>query len=147
MAQPDPAKVAARAAAAKVRRRAGFAWGVAIVAAAMVPAIESWVFPWQLNMFLRSWGLHFFALVAGTIFTTSVLGYHRALPGRYRRTLLTIGCAVPLTITLLHELGQWIWPAGERDAFDSVRDSLLNVFGAATGWWIVRHPPADADGS
>lgn len=115
-------------------------WCVAVVAGAMVPAIHEHLFPWQWHQFLRDWAMHFVGLVAATIFTVNVLGYHGAASWRHRRTVLRIGLAVPLAITLLHELGQWVWPAGARDAFDAVRDALLNVGGAVVGWLVVRRP-------
>lgn len=118
---------------------------LAIAAGGWVVAIHTGQFPWPLHQYLRDWVMHFAALVAATLLTATMLGYHGARQERRRRALLAIGCAVPLAITLLHELGQWLWPDGQRDNFDSVRDALLNVLGTAVGWWLLRPPgPAAA---
>ena len=43
---------------------------------------------------------------------------------------------VPFVLLALHELGQWTWPDGPRDAFDSLRDLGLNALGA----WLAARP-------
>jgi hypothetical protein len=138
--EPAPARrprlAAQYAAAAAVDGRAMRSLACAFAAGAAAVTIHfAWLPAWS-YLTLRNWGLHFFALVAASVLTTSLLGYHGA--GRRQRTLLRLGCGVPLAITLLHELGQWVWPAGARDHFDSVRDSALNVAGVVVGWWILR---------
>jgi len=62
--------------------------------------------------------------------------------------LLRIALGVPLAITLLHELGQWIWPDGARDGFDALRDCALNVVGALLAVRLLRgQRPASAPAS
>jgi hypothetical protein len=117
--------------------RAGLPAAIAVVCGALVPAIHYGLFPWQVHQLLRDWVMHFAALVAATILTAGLIGYRRSQP-RHARPRLAIAIGVPLAITLLHELGQWLWPAGERDTFDSCRDALLNVAGAAVGLLLLR---------
>ncbi len=111
---------------------------LAVTSAALVVAIHVEAFPYPLQQALRDWVLHFAALVAATILTASALGYRRSAASRHHRTRQLVGCAVPLAATLLHELGQWVWPAGPRDAFDATRDALLDVAGTAAAWWALR---------
>ena len=44
---------------------------------------------------------------------------------------------VPLLVTCLHELGQWLWPSAPRDNFDNARDFALNFVGAFVAWAIL----------
>jgi hypothetical protein len=123
------------------RRRTTALVGSAACAAALVPVIElAWLGPlsWRLHGVLRSWGLHFFALYAAVIGTLLVLGFFHADSPRRRRGLRRLGVLTPLAVTLLHELGQSIWPHDQWELWDTVRDALLNVVGALLAWWLVR---------
>lgn len=109
-----------------------------------MPAIHFGALPWQVHQPMRDWVMHPAALCAATIVTALLLGYRPAPRDRQQPLRLWLGCAVPVSIALLHELGQWLWPAGARDAFDSVRDALLDVAGTALGWWALRRSAPQA---
>lgn len=104
------------------------------------------LFPWPFQATMRDWALHSCGLLATTLATGLCLGLHRAHRRAARRALAVIALGVPLAITLLHELGQWIWPDGARDAFDAVRDCVLNVVGAAAAGTLLRAPRRAAAG-
>lgn len=131
------------------RARLLLAVGVLGLAGCTTLATHYVMFPWPLQATMRDWALHSCGLLATTLATGLCLGLHRAHRPAARRALTAIALGVPLAITLLHELGQWLWPAGPRDAFDAVRDCVLNVFGAAvagallcSGQRPARPPPA-----
>ncbi|MBL9078897.1 MAG: hypothetical protein JNL08_15430 [Planctomycetes bacterium] len=129
----------------RARRRYTRRWVAAMLGStAMVVGIDLVLFV-RWHVFLRSWGLHFFALVAATLGTTWLVGVHRATSTAQRRAALWIGCSCPLVITLLHEAGQWLWPVAERDTFDTLRDAGLNVLGTAAAFWLIRHPAPGID--
>jgi len=96
------------------------------------------MFPWPFQATMRDWALHSCGLLATTLATGLCLGLHRAHRRAARRALTAIALGVPLAITLLHELGQWLWPVDPRDAFDAVRDCVLNVVGAAVAGALLR---------
>lgn len=143
MTRPNP-----RAAATVFPRgRATRLVGSAAFAGALVPVIEwAWLDPWswRLHGALRSWGLHFFALYAAAIGTLLVLGFFHAESARRRRSLRRLGVLTPLVVTLLHELGQSIWPHDQWELWDTIRDALLNVAGAGLVWWLVRERAVSA---
>ncbi|MBX3462001.1 MAG: hypothetical protein KF830_02435 [Planctomycetes bacterium] len=115
---------------------------VGIVAATGLLTIaisEHWFPWWPLQLFLREWVLHWSAVVAVTLTVALVLGIASDPGGRRRRTALAV--VVPFTLLALHELGQWLYPVGERDDFDSVRDVALNLLGTLCSWWVLRHLP------
>jgi hypothetical protein len=152
MRSPTPAPLPAAPASRPARRgavrpvgpaaRPGLPAVLAVLSGAMVVAIHTESFPYPLQQQLRDWALHLVAMVAATVFTAALLGHRRRGSDRHQRLRLTIACTVPLAITLLHETGQWLWPPGARDAFDSVRDALLNVAGTAVACWSLRRRPA-----
>ncbi len=86
---------------------------------------------------VRDWGLHWVALVCAVMTTLLAL---QCLTDDSRDALVRarrIAVAVPLLVASLHEGGQWLWPSGHRDAFDSGRDFALNVVGTIVAWAIV----------
>lgn len=108
--------------------------GIACIAAgvATVAIQECWV-PLAIHQFLRDWVMHATAVVATTLATGLVLGVASDPDAGMRR--YRIAAWVPFVLLALHELGQWTWPDGERDAFDSLRDLGLNALGA---WLAAR---------
>lgn len=134
------------------RARLLLAVGVLGAAGCTTLATHFVVFPWPFQATMRDWALHSCGLLATTLATGLCLGLHRAHRRAARRALTAIALGVPLAITLLHELGQWIWPADPRDAFDAVRDCVLNVVGAAVAGALLRSgqrpaPPPPAAGA
>jgi len=102
---------------------------------ATVAIQECWV-PLAIHQFLRDWVMHAIAVVATTLGVGLVLGVPNddsADPLRYR-----LAVRVPFVCLLLHELGQWTWPDGPRDHFDSLRDVGLNVVGSWLGARLLR---------
>jgi hypothetical protein len=135
------------------RARLLLAVGVLGAAGCTTLATHFVMFPWPFQATMRDWALHSCGLLATTLATGLCLGLHRAHRRAARRALTAIALGVPLTITLLHELGQWLWPADPRDAFDAVRDCVLNVVGAAVAGALLRSgqrpepPPPSAAGA
>ena len=117
--------------------RPGLALAATLAAGGMVVGVHFELWPWQWHQFLRDWVMHFCALVAAAIATAAVLGYFRAPTARQRRSLRRLGCGVPLAITLLHELGQSVWPHDGWTLLDTLRDALLNVVGAVVAWRLL----------
>lgn len=92
----------------------------------------------ELHQVVRDWGLHWIAVVCAAMATSLLLqGVSGGDPRNWRK-LSRIACAVPFTISSLHELGQWLWPKADRDDFDSLRDFALNFVGAGIAWWILQ---------
>ncbi|MCU0863845.1 MAG: hypothetical protein MUC36_08645 [Planctomycetes bacterium] len=121
---------------------------IAVAAGTLALSIHGMVFRGELHVWLRDWALHFAAVLFAAILTSALLGYHRQRDDRATWTMLQLGCLVPFVLLGLHELGQWLWPAGPRDHFDSVRDTLLNAFGTAAAWLLLwrtrpRRRPAE----
>lgn len=108
--------------------------GIACIAAgiATVAIQECWV-PLAIHQLLRDWVMHATAVVATTLATGLVLGVASDPDAGLRR--YRIAAWVPFVLLALHELGQWTWPDGPRDAFDSLRDLGLNALGA---WLAAR---------
>jgi len=134
------------------RARLLLAVGVLGAAGCTTLATHFVMFPWPFQATMRDWALHSCGLLATTLATGLCLGLHRAHRRAARRALTAIALGVPLAITLLHELGQWLWPADPRDAFDAVRDCVLNVVGAAVAGALLRsgqrpEPPPSAAGA
>jgi hypothetical protein len=131
------------------RARLLLAVGVLGAAGCTTLATHFVMFPWPFQATMRDWALHSCGLLATTLATGLCLGLHRAHRRAARRALTAIALGVPLAITLLHELGQWLWPVGPRDAFDAVRDCALNVVGAALAGALLRsgQRPAPAAGA
>ena len=98
--------------------------------------IHFMVFPPQLQMLLRDWGLHWSAVLSTSLFVAVLLGADTGCGAPFAARLATWG---PFLFLALHELGQWIWPVGKRDLFDSVRDLALNAVGAGIAAWLLRH--------
>jgi hypothetical protein len=101
---------------------------------------------WPLQQTMRDWALHSCGVLATTLTLGLVLGLYRAHRHSFRTQLMRIAVGVPLTITLLHEVGQWIWPHSARDAFDSIRDCVLNIAGAMTAAFLLRAQRPSAGG-
>ena len=121
---------------------------VAVGAGALALSIHGMMFRGELHVWLRDWALHFAAVLFAAILTSALLGYHRQRSDRATATMLKLGCLVPFVLLGLHELGQWLWPVGPRDHFDSVRDTLLNALGTASAWlllWRTRPAARAAD--
>jgi len=117
-------------------------------AGAVTLATHFAAWPWPLQQAMRDWAMHSGGLVATTLATGLMLGVSRQPDGAERDALLRIALGVPLAITLLHELGQWIWPDGARDGFDALRDCALNVVGALLAVRLLRgQRPASAPAS
>jgi hypothetical protein len=114
------------------------------VTGTMAVLIHFQLFPPAVFVHLRTWWLHFFAVVAVCLFTGFMLGLQPNTPRRDLVRRLRLACIVPFGFLALHELGQWLWPAGERDHFDSVRDTAMNALGAWLAWRVLRSglPPA-----
>jgi len=108
--------------------------GISCIAAgiATVAIQECWV-PLTIHQFLRDWVMHATAVVATTLATGLVLGVASDPDAGLRR--YRIAAWVPFVLLASHELGQWTWPDGARDAFDSLRDLGLNALGA---WLAAR---------
>jgi hypothetical protein len=110
-------------------------------AGALTLAIHFDLFPLRVQLLLRDWGLHWAAVLATSLFVAVVLGADTGRGAPFAGRLATWG---PFTLLALHELGQWIWPAGARDAFDSLRDLALNAVGVGIAAWLLRHGRAVA---
>jgi hypothetical protein len=123
-----------------MQKRTAVPLATAAASGAFCVAIDGYWFdgPWgNWHQPMRDWGLHWIALVASVMATWILL---QALSDGTRSASLRarrIALAVPLLITCLHELGQWAWPAGARDNFDSARDFALNFVGAFVAWAIL----------
>lgn len=122
-------------------------------AGAVTMATHFAAWPWPLQQTMRDWAMHSGGVLATTLATALALGVARKPDGAERDVLLRIALGVPLAITLLHELGQWLWPDGPRDGFDALRDSGLNVAGALFAVRLLRGqrpapaaPPAGGNG-
>ena len=137
-APPPVPRAPTRSRAPAPPARPGLPSALALVAAVLVVAIHAEAFPYPAQQHLRDWVLHFAAVLAATMFTAAVVGYRRGSTAPHQRTLLAVACAVPVSVCVLHELGQWLWPAQPRDGFDAVRDTLLDVAGAGAAWWALR---------
>jgi len=122
------------------RRRGSILVATGAIAGALVPTIHYGFWPMPLHVYLRDWGMHCFAVYAAAIGTLLVLGFFQADTTRRRSVLRRLGVATPLAVTLLHELGQSIWPHDQWELWDTVRDALLNVLGALLAWRLVREP-------
>jgi hypothetical protein len=134
--------------AAKVLAIPRLVLAIAAAAGALALAIHGMLFRGELHVWMRDWALHFAAVLFAVILTSALLGYHRQRDDRATATMLRLGCLVPFGLLALHELGQWLWPVGSRDHFDSLRDTALNGLGTALGWallWRTR-PRRDANG-
>jgi hypothetical protein len=136
---PRPARTPRRRPAPEPRGPEQLAIGIASTAAAMVVVIEEHWLPWTVSMHLRDWWLHFFGVLATTLLTGLLLGVHRR-PWRVGRPdhVRQLACCVPFLFLALHELGQWLYPDGARDTFDSVRDCAMNAAGTVTAWCLQR---------
>lgn len=106
---------------------------VCIVCGLLTVGIQEYWFPSLAQQFLRDWVMHATAVVATTLGTGLVLGVPSDPDAGLRRYRLATW--VPFVLLALHELGQWTWPDGPRDAFDSLRDLGLNALGA---WLAAR---------
>jgi len=117
---------------------------VALAAAfgAIAVGIHFELFPWQLNVWLRAWWLHFFAVTATALGTGHMLGIGGAGSRREQVLRLRLACVVPFTLLALHELGQWLWPHEEHP--DCLRDIGMNALGVTLAWWVLHRtlPPA-----
>lgn len=107
-------------------------------AGAVTLATHFAAWPWPFQQTMRDWAMHSGGLLATTLATGLMLGVSRHPDGAHRDVLLRIALGVPLAITLLHELGQWIWPDGPRDGFDALRDCGLNLAGALVAVRLLR---------
>jgi hypothetical protein len=107
-------------------------------AGAVAVMINDHQFPELLQGPLRTWWLHFFATLAASVVTAWVLGYLRNGDGRGSRRLLALACLTPLGVLAAHEFGQWLFPKGERDTFDTLRDLAMNALGTVAGFAILR---------
>lgn len=123
-----------------MQRRIAVPAATAIASGAFCLAIDRYWFdgPWgNWHQPMRDWGLHWIALVFAVMATWLLL--HSLSDGtrgasvRVRR----IAFIIPVLVTCLHELGQWLWPSGPRDDFDSTRDFALNFVGAFVAWAIL----------
>lgn len=106
---------------------------ICIVCGLVTVGIQEYWFPSLAQQFLRDWVMHATAVVATTLGTGLVLGVPSDPDAGLRR--YRIAAWVPFVLLALHELGQWTWPDGARDAFDSLRDLGLNALGA---WLAAR---------
>ena len=118
------------------RGRPGWIATICIACGLVTVGIQEYWFPSACQQFLRDWGMHWIAVMATTLGVGLVLGVPNddsADPFRYR-----LAVRVPFVCLLLHELGQWTWPDGPRDHFDSLRDVGLNVIGSWLGACLLR---------
>lgn len=110
--------------------------GVLCLTAGLVTVgINEYLFPTACQQLLRDWVMHFTAVVAVTLGVGLVLGVATETEGAGRRMRLAV--LVPFLFLALHELGQWTWPDGARDAFDSLRDLGLNGLGTLVAWGLL----------
>ncbi len=93
-------------------------------------------FPPYPQMFLRDWGLHWTAVLTTTLFLGLLLD--AVSHGSNGRLSLRLATWVPFGLLFLHEVGQFVWPNGARDLFDSLRDVALNAMGTAIAAWVLR---------
>jgi hypothetical protein len=111
---------------------------LALVTSALVLLIHLQLLPAAVQAVLRDWVLHAVAVFSASLWTSLAIGA-RAPGEGVRRARIAIAGLVPLAVVALHELGQWLWPAGARDAFDAVRDLGLDGLGALLAWlWLAR---------
>lgn len=109
---------------------------ICIAAGLVTVGIQEYWFPSACQQVLRDWGMHWIAVMATTLGVGLVLGVPNddsTDPFRYR-----LAVRVPFVCLFLHELGQWTWPDGPRDHFDSLRDVGLNVVGSWLGACLLR---------
>lgn len=107
-----------------------------VLAGIVTVGIQEYWFPSACQQFLRDWVMHATAVVATTLGVGLVLGVVTdpdAGTFRYR-----LAVRVPFVCLFLHELGQWTWPDGARDHFDSLRDVGLNALGSWIGARLLR---------
>jgi hypothetical protein len=148
----QPARAARRPRGAPMSRARLVASVAALaLAGAVTMATHFELWPWPLQQGMRDWALHSGGVLATTLATALMLGVSRHPDGAHRDALLRIALGVPLVVTLLHELGQWLWPDGARDGFDALRDCGLNVVAAVVAVRLLRGqrpapPGAGADG-
>lgn len=118
------------------RGRAAPLTAVCLLAGIVTVGIQEYWFPSACQQVLRDWVMHWIAVMATTLGVGLVLGVPNddsADPFRYR-----LAVRVPFVCLFLHELGQWTWPDGPRDHFDSLRDVGLNVVGSWLGARLLR---------
>jgi len=137
-ASPSPAQRRAPRGPGMSRARLLACLAAMAAAGALTLATHFQAWPWPLQQTMRDWAMHSGGLLATTLATGLMLGVSRHPDGAHRDGLLRIALGVPLAITLLHELGQWVWPDGARDGFDALRDCALNVVGAALAVRLMR---------
>lgn len=133
---PVPAAPATARARFPARGRPGRLAVLCITAGLVTVGIEEYVFPTACQQLLRDWVMHFTAVVAVTLGVGLVLGVATEIDGARRRMRLAV--LVPFVFLALHELGQWTWPDGARDPFDSLRDLGLNGIGTLVAWRLLR---------
>lgn len=135
---PPPARRRAPRGPRMSRARLSACVATMVAAGALTLATHFAAWPWPLQQSMRDWAMHSGGLLATTLATGLMLGVSRHPDGAHRDVLLRIAFGVPLAVTLLHELGQWLWPDGPRDGFDALRDCALNVVGAAVAVRLLR---------
>ncbi len=135
----SPAEAAVAPRACTRQRQTGKPMRIAIacVSCGMVTiGIQEYWFPSACQQFLRDWVMHAIAVVATTLGVGLVLGVASDPDAGTLRYRLAV--RVPFVCLFLHELGQWTWPDGPRDHFDSLRDVGLNALGSWIGARLLR---------
>lgn len=112
-------------------------WVTMAVTGAITVAIHEDLFPMPLQQTLRDWLMHATAVCASCLAVGLFVGVPRPQRPAEFRWRLRLSCWLPMGMLALHELGQWCFPTGPRDAFDSWRDLALNGAGTAVAWWLL----------
>lgn len=102
----------------------------------MVVLIHFECFPPAVFVHLRSWWLHFFALVAVSLTTGVMLGLSPDTKDADLVRRLRLACLVPFTFLALHEWGQWLWPPSAETP-DCLRDLAMNALGTVVAWMTL----------
>lgn len=121
---------------APTRGRPGAIATICLLAGLATVGIQEYWFPSACQQLLRDWAMHWIAVLATTLGVGLVLGVATDPDAGTLRWRLAV--LVPFVCLFLHELGQWTWPDGPRNHFDSLRDVALNVLGSWLGARLLR---------
>ena len=117
-------------------------WLATAVAGTLTVAIHFGVFPVLVQQSLRDWLMHGTAVCASCLAVGLFVGVPRPQRPAEFRWRLRLSCWLPMGMLALHELGQWSFPDGPRDGFDSCRDLALNGAGTVAAWWLLAREAA-----